>query len=303
MTIPASQLDRWTNYESAAISSAQETHHHIRENLESSSSRLQDRDIDFDTLLQGSYANQTIIRSTSDVDILVRLTDPFHSDKNKLDDSEIERFYKPGQYTKRKDYSYSDFRSDIVDELEDIYGGDAVDEGNKAIEIDSSSLPLNADVLPCQEYRFYRKFTRETEDYIEGIVFWTQNGNRIRNYPEQHMDNATKKHQWTDQRYKPTIRLFKNARNKMVDERIISKDTAPSYFIECLLWNVPNSLINTSDLQDRYVDVVNRLLEDDFEDFRQKHDLLDLFGFGSTKWTQSEAMEYVEGLVQLWNNW
>lgn len=303
MPIPSSQLETWTSYETAAIDSARDTHRHIRDELERDNSRLQDRDITFDTLLQGSYANDTIIRSSSDVDILVRLQRPFSSDKKKLDQEEIDHFYQPGHYTSRSDYSYDDFRTDVVDELEDVYDRDAVDEGNKAIEVESSKLSLNADVLPCQEYRFYREYTSTTEDYIEGIVFWTQHGNKIRNYPEQHMENASRKHQRTSDRYKPTVRMFKNARNRMDDDGILTKDTAPSYFVECLLWNVPNSTIDTADLQDRYEDVVDHLSDDDFDDCRQQHNLLDLFGHGTTKWTISDANDFADGLIELWENW
>ena len=302
MTIPHPQLDRWTNYESAAISSARDTHRHIRNKLERGSSRLSDRDIEFDTLLQGSYANDTIIRSSSDVDILVRLQDPFHSNKDELSESEVDKFYE--NYTEVDYYTYSDFRSDVINELEDVYGRKNVEVGDKAIEVESPSLDLNADVVPVQEYRYYQRYSGYfNEEYIEGIIFWPQSSGGICNYPEQHMENATTKHQRTNERYKPTIRMFKNARNKMDEEGLFPKDTAPSYFIECLLWNVPNEIIDTADLQNRYADIVDYLSEDEFEDYRQQHNLLDLFGYGSTKWSKSDANKFVTNLINLWNDW
>lgn len=302
MSIPSSQLQTWTNYESAAITGARDTHRHIRDNLEDSNSRLQDRDIEFDTLLQGSYANETIIRDSSDVDILVRLCDPFHVSKRKLDDSERDSLER--DYTSSPPYSYSDFQDDVLDELRDVYGHSAVDQGEKAIVVETSTLPLPADVVPVQEYRFYRQYSgyNNERDYIEGIVFWSQSGTKIINYPEQHMENAAQKHQQTNNRHKPTVRIFKNARNRMDEEGIFSKDDAPSYSIECLLWNVPNSVIDTNDLRTRYVDVVNHLRDDDFDDYRQQHNLLNLFGSGNTKWSKSDANEFVDGLAELWEN-
>ena len=264
MGIPTSQLERWTSYETAAISSAQDTHEHIRDNLEASSSCLNDRDIEFDTLLQGSYANDTIIRDSSDVDILVRLRDPFKANKDELSD-----------------------------------------EGNNAIEVEASTLPLDADVVPVQEYRYYNQYSGYDNDYdyIEGIIFWPQDGGSIRNYPEQHMSKATSKHQNTSNRYKPTVRMFKNARNRMDENGIFDKGDAPSYYIECLLWNVPNHVIDTNKLRTRYTEVVDYLSDDDFEDYRQQHDLLDLFGFGKTKWSTSDANSFVDGLADLWETW
>lgn len=305
MGIPTSQLERWTSYETAAISSAQDTHEHIRDNLEASSSCLNDRDIEFDTLLQGSYANDTIIRDSSDVDILVRLRDPFKANKDELSDSEIDQFYQRGHYKAREDYDYTAFRTDVLNELEDIYGQTAVNEGNNAIEVEASTLPLDADVVPVQEYRYYNQYSGYDNDYdyIEGIIFWPQDGGSIRNYPEQHMSKATSKHQNTSNRYKPTVRMFKNARNRMDENSIFDKGDAPSYYIECLLWNVPNHVIDTNKLRTRYTEVVDYLSDDDFEDYRQQHDLLDLFGFGKTKWSTSDANSFVDGLADLWETW
>lgn len=305
MGIPTRQLERWTNYETAAISSAQDTHEHIRDRLEASSSRLNDRDIQFDTLLQGSYANDTIIRSSSDVDILVRLQEPFKANKDELSDSEIDRFYQPSHYHTRDDYNYSTFRTDVIDELKDIYGQTAVNEGNKAIEVESSALALDADVVPVQEYRYYNQYTGydNDRDYIEGIIFWPRDGGSVKNYPEQHMSNATRKHQNTNNRYKPTVRMFKNARNCMDEDGIFDKADAPSYYIECLLWNVPNHVISTNNLRTRYREVVDYLSNDDFGNYRQQHDLLDLFGFGNTYWSTSDANGFVDGLAELWETW
>lgn len=305
MGIPTRRLNRWTKHQTAAISSAKDTHEHIRDNLEASSSRLNDRDIEFDTILQGSYANETIIRDSSDVDILVRLLKPFNSNKNKLSDSEIDRFYQPGHYRTRDDYGYSDFQQDVIDELKDVYDPAAVSQGDKAIQLETSTLPLPADVVPVQQYRFYTQYTGydNDRDYIEGIVFWSESGTKITNYPEQHMSNATDKHQNARERYKPTVRMFKNARNEMDERGIFDKGDAPSYFIECLLWNVPNSVIDTNNLRTRYREVVDYLRDDDFDDYRQQHDLLDLFGSGTTTWSTSDADAFVDGLAELWETW
>ena len=302
MGIPTRRLKRWTKHQTAAINSAKDTHEHIRENLEDTSSRLNDCDIEFDTLLQGSYANDTIIRDSSDVDILVRLQDPFYLNMKELDDDDEDSLH--GHYSSPS-YGYSDFQQDVIDELKSTYGSSAVNQGDKAIEVETSTLPLPADVVPVQEYRFYRQYTGydNDRDYIEGIVFWSESGTKITNYPEQHMDNATDKHQNTNNRHKPTARMLKNARNEMDERDIFDKGDAPSYFIECLLWNVPNRVIDTNNLRKRYRDVVDYLSDDNFDDYRHQHDLLDLFGFGTTTWSISDANAFVDGLAELWETW
>jgi len=47
------------------------------------------------------------------------------------------------------------------------------------------------------------------------------------------------KHQNTNQRFKRMVRVYKNMRNRMIDDKGIADGLAPSYFIEGMLWNVP----------------------------------------------------------------
>ena len=61
-------------------------------------------------------------------------------------------------------------------------------------------------------------------------------------YPQQHHQRGLKKEKATNERFKRTIRMFKAARNQLVSKRALTKEDAPSYFIECLLCNVPDGL-------------------------------------------------------------
>lgn len=302
MPIDGDRLEGWSQYKNGAIKSAKETHERIRNNIEDSGSILNNRDIKFDTQLQGSYANDTIVRASSDVDILVRLRDPFRTSKRELSNNEIERFYAPGNYIHRDDYYYGDFRQDVYNELVDAYGSNAVTDGDKALQIETDSLPLSADVVPCMEYRHYKNFTQQNEEYIEGVIFWSGSGEKIINYPDHHITNATLKQKNTSNRFKPTARIFKRARGAMIDEDIIeSKGVAPSYCVECLVWNVDNNVIDQNDLQDRYCDVVKYLDSADLHTFRHEHDLLDFFGSANTDWNTTDAATFISGLDQLWH--
>lgn len=301
MPIGTDRLETWASYKGGAIKSAKDTHERIRANIEDSGSILNDREIKFDTKLQGSYANDTIVRASSDVDILVRLRDPFWSNKTELTTAEEEQFYAPGQYRKRSDYGYSDFREDVYDVLVSAYGSDAVTDGDKAIQVETPSLPLSADVVPAMEYRHYKVFS-PSERYIEGIVFWSNSGQRIVNYPDYHIRNATQKQKNTNNRFKPTARMFKRARGAMVNKGIIdTKGLAPSYCVECLVWNVDDNVIDQNNLQDRYCDVVTHLNSANLQNFRHEHDLLDLFGSANTDWNTADATTFISGLSQLWD--
>jgi nicotinate phosphoribosyltransferase len=86
--------------------------------------------------------------------------------------------------------------------------------------------------------RYFRFGGSNDQSYTHGIAFYTSNGKKIVNFAGQHATNCTRKHQRTDQDFKPLVRIYKNARNKLISEGIIEDGLAPSYFIEGLLYKV-----------------------------------------------------------------
>ncbi|MCX8519801.1 MAG: hypothetical protein ORN21_06685 [Methylophilaceae bacterium] len=54
------------------------------------------------------------------------------------------------------------------------------------------------------------------------------------------------KHQASSKCLKPMVRVFKNMRSNMVEKRLIAANLAPSYYIESLLYNVPDNKFTTN---------------------------------------------------------
>lgn len=73
-----------------------------------------------------------------------------------------------------------------------------------------------------------------------GITFKTADGDWINNFPKQHRENCTAKHQATEQSFKPTVRVLNNIRNTMINEGLLASGVAPSYFLEGMLSNIPD---------------------------------------------------------------
>ncbi len=311
MTISAKKLKRWTKYETAAVTSAKDTHTHIRERLDSNDSRLNNRgEARFDTMLQGSYANTTLVRGSGDVDILVRLDNPYKGDLSKLGTRKTLHYERTAEFYSGE-YTLEKFQSDVLAELEDTYGSDAVDRGNKAIEIDASKCQLSADadVVPCQQYRKYTNYKGDQHDpamFYRGIRFFPADSNdTIVNYPQRHISKGEELNEDANGNYKETVRIFKNARNALIDEGRVTKDDVPSYFIECLLSNVPASKFHTSDLVDRFGGIIAYLQREDVDlkTFSVQHDLESLFGrFDKTKWDRENAEQYIDELAWLYHN-
>jgi hypothetical protein len=62
------------------------------------------------------------------------------------------------------------------------------------------------------------------------------------------------------------VRILKNMRTRLIDDGILATGSAPSYFIEGLLYNVPNDKFGTS-YEDTFVAAVNWILTADRTQF------------------------------------
>ncbi|HCX90987.1 MAG: tRNA nucleotidyltransferase [Deltaproteobacteria bacterium CG12_big_fil_rev_8_21_14_0_65_43_10] len=288
MGIPESRLKTWSHQ--GAITTAKATHESIRNALDSYE---WPDGINFEVYLQGSYKNDTNIRGDMDVDLVVQLNLSFYSNLSEEQKRYLELF--PASY------GWDDFRPNVLRALKDYYGSPMITEGNKSIKVKATGGRLPADVVVCAQYRKYRSLNGY--DYVEGMTFWTRNESRqVINYPKIHYDNGIKKHQNTNNRYKSVVRMFKNIRNYIKENYYISNDLAPSYFLECLLYNVPNNKYSGS-YQDVFCYIVNWLNNAKLEDFVCQNGQLKLFGNTPEQWSVYNAKTLIQKLVELWNNW
>lgn len=297
MPIPESQLDTWSHQ--GSITQSSNTYNSIKNALEAKTTPYADKN--FNVFLQGSYGNDTNIYTESDVDIVIRLDDCFQSDLTQLTEEE-KTAYKSA--FRDATYTHVNFKQDVLSALKQQYGN-AVKVGDKAISIDSNGSRRNADVIVAIQFRRYFKFRSSSDsNYVKGICFWNGKGERIVNYPKQHSDNMTTKHQNTSKWFKPMARVFKNMRSRMVKDGMIKASVAPSYYIEGLLYNVPNEKLN-SNYQNCVVNTLNW--------YRQEASKSDLVCANEqyyllrdgyhTCWTQANCDAFIETAIKLWNEW
>jgi hypothetical protein len=64
---------------------------------------------------------------------------------------------------------------------------------------------------------------------------------RIKNWPEQHYQNGVAKNAATQRRFKRVVRILKKLSNEMASNGIQSAKDAPSFLIECLVFNASDS--------------------------------------------------------------
>lgn len=297
MGIPRSQLETWSHQGSITQSSG--TYNAIKKTLEDSSTPYAGKA--FKVFLQGSYGNDTNIYSESDVDIVIRLDSCFQSDLSELTESE-KAAYK--STFRDATYTHSDFKKDVLSVLTNQYGKSVV-PGSKAITIDANGSRRKSDVIAAIKYRRYFQFRSANDSrYAEGICFWNKGGQMIVNYPIQHSLNLSTKHQNTSGLLKPLTRIFKNMRSRMVEEGMISSGAAPSYFIEGLLYNVPDEKL-TSSYENCVVNVLNWYQQEASKiDLVCANEQYYLLRDGkNTCWNQKNADEYISAAIELWRQW
>lgn len=237
--------------------------------------------------LQGSYPNHTNIRGDSDVDVVVESGNSFYHNVPQ----QLRRQY--GLTTGL--YTWQQFRAEVKLALMDHYGPRRVRDGSKCIKVAGSGHHLNTDIVPCITYRKYDN----PEHHVSGITFWTCDDVQVINFPRSHKENGIHKNNRCLARYKPNIRVFKNARNHAGND-------FPSYLLECLVYNVPDFRFSRSH-SDTFISVMN-FLSDAVRNgairyFQCQNQQQLIFGAKPNQFDLVLAKRFVNALSYLWNNW
>lgn len=297
MGIPESQLDTWSHQGSITQSAA--TYNTIKSALEASDTGYDGKS--YKVFLQGSYGNDTNIYAESDVDVVIRLDDVYFSDLTNLtpeDRTAYDNAFVPATY------KYNEFKQDVLKALTDKFGAD-VKVGDKAIAIAPNGSRRKADVIAAMQFRRYWKF-KGTYDavYDEGICFFNGNGDQIANYPKQHSENLTTKHQNSNKWLKPMIRILKNLRSKLVADGKLKAGIAPSYYLEGLLYNVPSDKFRVS-YSESFINAMNWIqTEADKDKLVCANEQYYLLWDGShTSWNKADANTFLNAAIEAWKNW
>jgi hypothetical protein len=246
--------------------------------------------MDISVLTQGSYQANTSVKQDSDVDICVCLNSTFFvrypEGKNKEDYGNLDG-----------SISFSTYKDLVNEALNDYFGSQYVTRGDKAFDIHSNSYRVDADVLPAFAYRYY--FGDGYDDYTKpvGVAFDTDKGKRIVNWPDQTYSNGVDKNNATSRRYKKIIRILKNLRNDMQEDKITEANNIASFLIESLVWNTPDNYFNCTNYTDDVKNVLaytfNATMSDEKCDkWREVNEIKYLFR-PSQPWSRIQAHNFL----------
>lgn len=237
-----SRLSGWTGPSSVTEQDKQDrTERMIRDAV---SAHKPFEDCSLSVYAKGSYPNNTNVRTDSDVDIAVQCHDVFYWDEEEPSAHPAVTPY-DGIWTPTK------LRAELVSALRAKFGDQVDDSGSTALRINSSTARVDADMVPCSDYRYYLSLG----GYIEGSrVFRKNDLSRFENFPTQHLENGRSKNTRTNGSFKKAVRILKRVENLMLENGVHRE--VQSFFIESLVYNCPDGILNRA----TWVDTISGVL-------------------------------------------
>lgn len=240
---------------------------------------------------KGSYANNTNVRSDSDVDIAVECENVIYFESHEPGVAPASTPYK-GEWTPEK------LRRELIAALQTKFGSAVDASGTTAIQVHSTSARVEADVVPCFEYHYYFSET----SYREGAKIFRTNGSTLVNYSALQLKSGREKNNRTNQVYKKTVRILKRLENAMVSDG--SHVEVPSFLVECLVYNCSDEVFRRATWTDVVTAVLVQIFEytnaaepDDDGRWVEVNEAKYLFS-GAQKWTRQQARDFA---VAGWN--
>lgn len=281
------QLSRWTGPSSDTEKDKQDrTERMIREAIDSHEPF---NGCSLKVYAKGSYANNTNVRADSDVDIAVECTDVLYWEESE------KGVHAPGEPYEGI-WTPAKLRAELVSAMKAKFSTQVDSSGSTAIQINSNSARVDADVVPCFSFRYYMKHGSR-----DGTKIFKTDGSNIVNYPAQQLEYGIAKNKQTGYAYKKGARLLKRIENNLAKDGSFRE--LPSFFIECLAYNCPNTVFSHSTWEERLrvmlVHIWEQLQGDepDTDRWMEANECFFLF-HSDQKWSRKDGREFAKAA---WN--
>ena len=272
--------------------------------------------------LHGSYANKTNIFFPSNLEVCVeiRKTAEYEPDKITVQTPNKETGETPikveptyhlynNYYVEHNlEFSPKDFRDLLFEKL-----GEVTDQKcqihDKVIVIPAfGKLKHIVEITPCFTFDYYDDIPNmeggvelsAKAPMFKGVLLYDASvGADIITFPKLHAQNGNAKDLACKGNFKKFVRMFKTM-NAIANREQESEDKERGYFIECLLFNVPNQIYSGKNLSDAFIKVINYLANCDMDGFVCQNLIWQLFGSAVEFWNLSRAEQFVKLIMDLY---
>jgi hypothetical protein len=248
--------------------------------------------------VKGSYANNTNVRLDYDVDVAVEFKGLLYTDSHGAEADVRKKAMATTPYL--GPYGGPDgaarFKADVQHTLEQHFGVKAIERGNLSLRVRERRTTLPADVVPCFTYRYIAADSNGHVTDRTGTRLYPDERAYIHNWPKQQYDRGVAKNNATGKRYKRVVRAVKRVENLLVDAGRLA--ALPSFFMECLVYNVPNSNFNhadySADMRAVLAAIFNSTMTDaECSKWLEASECKWLFGHGQG-WTRAQAHDLAD---------
>lgn len=233
--------------------------------------------------MQGSHYNATNVQYNTPIDVVIELTSVTGSSKVSKDPFE------------GKEFTFKSFRQNILQSMENAFGEGSVMDGNNAIHIIGSPSRLAVNVLVCFKYKLYQRHGRDEVERV-GVAFYPRLEKAlVINFPKQHHSYELVKNNGSQGHFLPTVRLFKNIRNRLVEMGHMDVRRAPSYFVESLICNAPSGMF-TADHAATVSSLLDFWSKNAWTNYITIDGFRSLWGEAPQSWNMEDAKFFLESI-------
>ena len=256
-----------------------------------------------DIYIHGSYANKTNIWFPSNLEICVELKRTPNWEPSVQSTLTPEPKKLPAnfalQYRLHNDYfvdhnldfSPKAFRELLFIALSEATGEKCIENGKAILIPCFGKLKHVIEITPCFSFDYHEPV--DNGGVFKGVLLYDASVRAdIITFPRLHAQNGNTKDLRCGGNFKKCVRLFKTINAILAREFDIKPERG--YFIECLLFNVPNQIFKGKDLAEVFLKVINYLANCDTEDFVCQNTIWHLFGTAAEFWTLPAAHAFIK---------
>jgi len=247
--------------------------------------------------LQGSYACKTNTKFQSKIEVIVEInkTNEYDYDTMKFEDLKFrDNFFVDFNHY----FDVSRFKQVLAEELRKLLGIKPI-LGTTTILIPAFGTMQHAvDVFPCFKYKYF---------YPDGgsirckLVHDQKLDEHFLMFTNLHTNNGNLKDSMTKGNFKRMVRLMKNlvAISAREDRNL---RLVRGYYIECLLYNVPNEMYFAKDdkLLNVFLKVINWLNFARIDDFVCQNQVWSLWGDADGFWDKHSARQFINDVIEFY---
>lgn len=252
---------------------------------------------DVSIYLQGCYACKTNTKFQSKLEVIVEINKTREYDYNTMIRSDMklrENFFIDFDHY----FDVKHFKDVLADEIKKLLRVNLT-MGSTTILIPAfGKLQHAIDVFPCFKYKFFRP---QGGSIRSKLVYDQKLDEHFLMFTNLHTVNGNLKDTMTNGNFKRMVRLMKNlvAISAREDKNIHS---IRGYYIECLLYNVPNEMYHTNDgkLLSVFLKVINWLNFANLDDFVCQNQIWSLWGSADGFWHQNAARQFINDVIEFY---